>query len=391
MQLPRYALVAYDAAELTDDEPAYDEVWALCADADDLFANPRPRARDRYELLGCAVEGALRTALDQARSEGSAPLGTLVLEALDKNGHRVGEWYLEDVRLLGDRLCARDLSLRDLTVEASEPPDAQQADYPGRPALSPGYLLLGAEDQPWGRCKDLARVADDSSTSEEPPIRLTGCSPRGALREALDRGEEDLGHARLLRLDAFGWTLTSAVEGEITAWIPSARGRGLVDLTLEPWSDQPPFAARDVWDHWWDGRPARTNLWAPCSAEGRDVWLTTALENRHRRTPHRRTPYRPPGPTYHLDGRHITDEKGFYCAIGEAVNGPGGYFGGNWGALTDCLRGGFGATRPFTLIWHDAEVARTCLGVTPRTDYRPATFEEFLSHLEARGVRVVID
>ncbi|MFF2844869.1 barstar family protein [Streptomyces sp. NPDC058001] len=386
MQLPRYALVSYDAAELTDGEPGYDEVWALCADADDLFVNPRLRARERYELLGCAVEGALRTALDRARTEGSAPLGVLVMKALDKNGHHVDEWCLEDVRLLGDRPCARDLSLRDLTVEASEPAHAQQADYPARPALSPGYQLLDAEDRPWGRCKDLARVADDRSEPEEPPIRLTGCSPRGALREALDRGEEDLGHAMLLRLDALGGTLASAVEGEITAWIPSARGHGLIDLTLESWSDQPPFAARHVWDLWWDGRPTRTNLWAPCSSEGRDVWLTLALENRHRGAPHR-----PPGSPYHLDGRHITDEKGFYCALGEAMNGPGGYFGGTSGGLFDCLRGGFGATSPFTLVWHDAEVARTCLGVTPRTDYRPATFEQFLTHLTERGVRVVID
>jgi hypothetical protein len=31
---------------------------------------------------------------------------------------------------------------------------------------------------------------------------------------------------------------------------------------------------------------------------------------------------------YHLDGRHITNLDAFFCAIGEAINGPGGWFGG---------------------------------------------------------------
>jgi len=53
-----------------------------------------------------------------------------------------------------------------------------------------------------------------------------------------------------------------------------------------------------------------------------------------------------------LDGRHITDEDGFYCALGEAVNGPGGYFGWNLDALNYCLRGHWGAQAPFTLHWH---------------------------------------
>ncbi|MGP3917619.1 barstar family protein [Nonomuraea sp. 10N515B] len=35
---------------------------------------------------------------------------------------------------------------------------------------------------------------------------------------------------------------------------------------------------------------------------------------------------------------HITDEVAFYRAMGEAINGPGGYFGRNLDALDDCLR-----------------------------------------------------
>ncbi|WP_432926932.1 barstar family protein [Microbispora sp. CA-135349] len=55
---------------------------------------------------------------------------------------------------------------------------------------------------------------------------------------------------------------------------------------------------------------------------------------------------RPPGRAYDLNGSHVTDKAGFYLAIGEAINGPGGYFGCNLDALNDCLRGRFGARTP---------------------------------------------
>jgi RNAse (barnase) inhibitor barstar len=69
-------------------------------------------------------------------------------------------------------------------------------------------------------------------------------------------------------------------------------------------------------------------------------------------------PDRPPGATYDLDGRFVTNIEGFYCAIGEAINGPGGYFGSNLDALDDCLCGNFGARTPFRLRWHHSAVTR---------------------------------
>ncbi|MFI1441426.1 barstar family protein [Streptomyces fructofermentans] len=166
-------------------------------------------------------------------------------------------------------------------------------------------------------------------------------------------------------------------------WIPSARGPGLVDLTLEPWSERPPTAAEEVWDLWGDGRPTEPGLWARCGEEGRRHWLTTALD----RHPHG-MPGTEPGGTFHLAGRHITDVPGFFCALGEAVNGPGGYFGGGLDALTDCLRGRWGARPPFAFVWHDADTARTCLGLAPLTGRRPWTFEELYGFLLDEGVEV---
>ncbi|MGW4982014.1 barstar family protein [Streptomyces mirabilis] len=219
----------------------------------------------------------------------------------------------------------------------------------------------------------------------DPPVRLLGCSPRGSLREALEAGDEDLGHARVLRLNWVGRTVGSVLEGEIIAWIPSAHGRGLVDLTLDPWSRRLPRAAREAWDVWWRERQSEPNSWARCSSQGREFWFDRAREAAN--------PYGPdpePGSTYHLDGRHVTDAPAFHCALGEAVNGPGGYFGHDLSAVADCLRGGYGAEPPFTLVWHDADVARTCLGVTPYRDRRPPTFEELLTFLTDNGVDVRI-
>ncbi|MFG2987386.1 barstar family protein [Streptomyces sp. NPDC048258] len=62
-----------------------------------------------------------------------------------------------------------------------------------------------------------------------------------------------------------------------------------------------------------------------------------------------------------MDGQQVVDEDSFYCALGEAVNGPGGYFGWYLSALDGCLRGRWGVAPPFTLEWHHSEVARSRL------------------------------
>ena len=45
---------------------------------------------------------------------------------------------------------------------------------------------------------------------------------------------------------------------------------------------------------------------------------------------------------YLIDGRRVSSLEDFYRVMGEAVNGPGGYFGSNLDAFNDCLRGGCG-------------------------------------------------
>lgn len=65
-----------------------------------------------------------------------------------------------------------------------------------------------------------------------------------------------------------------------------------------------------------------------------------------------------------LDGRGLDNRDGFWCALGEAVNGVGGYFGSSLGGLEDCLRSSSTDEFPFTLEWRDIEDSRTALGGT---------------------------
>ncbi|MER6566148.1 barstar family protein [Streptomyces sp. NPDC001093] len=68
--------------------------------------------------------------------------------------------------------------------------------------------------------------------------------------------------------------------------------------------------------------------------------------------------------TYVLDGTRIRTLEDFWRVIGEAVNGPGGYFGSNLDAFADCLSGGFGTPDDddFVVEWRDHQVSREHLG-----------------------------
>lgn len=104
-------------------------------------------------------------------------------------------------------------------------------------------------------------------------------------------------------------------------------------------------------------------MWRPLSRAEREQWLIAAC-NRHFKWLERRQgwPDAPPGTEFVMDGAVITDLSAFMCALGEAINGPGGYFGGtNLNSLEDCLYGSFGVTLPFTLRINNIEVCRANL------------------------------
>ncbi|MET9123360.1 barstar family protein [Streptomyces sp. NPDC004528] len=199
------------------------------------------------------------------------------------------------------------------------------------------------------------------------------------------------GNAWLDLLDGDGATMGSYFVSEVTVIdvTPSAHGAHLVDVTVTLGCDHALLGAERAWDLVRTGRLNHTRMWRELSPEDKHAWLSVALwSSKYQR---QGKPDAPAGQVFVLDGRHIVDEDSFYCAIGETVNGPGGYFGWNLSALDDCLCGGWGATTPFTLHWNFSTEARTRLAERVNTgDREIALFDLILEILEERGVSVIL-
>lgn len=104
---------------------------------------------------------------------------------------------------------------------------------------------------------------------------------------------------------------------------------------------------------WCDAPPTVRNQWAPLSTSHRRGWLIASL-HANNTYPFKNKELA----VCNLDGQYVTDYPSAFIALGEAINGPGGYFGRNVDALSDCLCGGFGVEGPFVLRWHNSGVAR---------------------------------
>ncbi|MFB7591141.1 hypothetical protein [Streptomyces sp. NPDC056169] len=344
MQYPRYALVPAPG------DPA-PHVLALCQDVAGLFAEPARPARVRYELRGCEPRGELGRAVTQAVVEGTAPFGTLVV---DLHGTR---WALADTRVLGMR---GDV----VTVEAAgEPRRAHHA----------------ADPVPCGNLIPVTRAAPEEETHTA--VTFVGCSPRGALRDALAAGAEEFREVRYQGLTRIGNQHHEGEAGRITGWDTSARHRGLLDLTLSfPRTRLVPPATGEIWDLFWHARPTEPGTWRRFTGAARGEWLDRAAAHGSYGAPEL-----VPGATYHLDGTDVVDEDSFRCALGEAVLGAGRCLGaGSSGATVEELAG-------TTVVWHHADVARACLGVLPYSGHRPPTFQELADDLRDAGVRLVLD
>ncbi|MEV4637119.1 barstar family protein [Actinoplanes sp. NPDC049548] len=221
---------------------------------------------------------------------------------------------------------------------------------------------MGESDTAVAVCSDVEGLFVDEPSAVR-KATLLGCLPCPPLRRALDAlAEGGARHRRLISASLYSVDRDGAASGVVGAGLqasvadvrPSTLSAELLDVTFDTaFTGALPGAARQIWDLWHSGRPAAPGLWAGYDRELRHCWSGAALSH-HRAD----APDKPAGTVYHLDGRHVTDVEGFYCAIGEAVNGPGGYFGWNGDALHDCVRGGFGAESPFRIVWHDAAVAQ---------------------------------
>jgi RNAse (barnase) inhibitor barstar len=353
-----------------------DSAVAVCADIDGVFADPPgPPPVGRFTAVGCAPAGRLAAA---CAAPGPVWLGNIFLDIV----HGADEPLGAHCDRSEDGCAARTAELLDATVTGCRPSTAAglvEVTIEGRLDLyglcdggsAARYVLTADGSEHLGRCRDMTGIDRARPEPIRGPAVLLGCRPEPPLRRALDalaRGAGNPGGAlHRRRIDAVLHSVAAdgtarsvggaAVHGSVTGSRPSALGDGLIDVTFDTPVDMPMSrAARPIWELWRAGGPAEPGLWAGYDRDLRRQWLSAAMTYRRHGAPDR-----PAGTEYHLDGRHVTDVEGFYCAIGEAINGPGGYFGWNADALRDCLLGGWGATRPSRLVWHDSAVARSHL------------------------------
>ncbi len=115
---------------------------------------------------------------------------------------------------------------------------------------------------------------------------------------------------------------------------------------------------------WWaENRIQKNDLWTQLPKSERQGWLHAALYNGDRSGQQ--------GVDVLVDGLNIDDWNAFHCALGEAVNGPGGYFGRCLYGLEDCLIGDFGPI-PTKVTWVNSAHSQSQM-----TD-----FDELVKHLK---------
>ncbi|GAB2787060.1 hypothetical protein GCM10027073_19420 [Streptomyces chlorus] len=339
------------------------DVWGVCEALDGLFGEPR---RGTYELFGWVPQDD-----DVRRWVGSRAW-------LVPDDGALEPWLLEDAESLGPLPGSDSLVLTG------------QDDHEGPPEGHRGPVRVHDGSRWLGSCREFARTLPSERAA--PPLVLRGLAQSDRLRTALRTGTRralDLEQAALEIRDARGEPLTDRLLwATVRDWGPSACGADLIDLELDGEFFTPvPAYAQPVWDQWLAGPPDTPGAWGGLDTRHREVWLDLVRDRACRR-PHRD---RPAAHAYELDGRRITDEPGLYLALGEAVNGPGGYFGGCLDALTDCLRGSFGYSAPATLLWRNAATARERLSRNLAPCGRPFDlFAEVLDVLAEGGMHITL-
>ncbi|MBL7498718.1 barstar family protein [Frankia sp. CNm7] len=120
-----------------------------------------------------------------------------------------------------------------------------------------------------------------------------------------------------------------------------------------------PGAAR-IWRRWALAVAMEKGEWLQWPASHHGAWLHV-VQNAWFASNHRAVRYGADD-VVHLDGAQISTKPGFFCALGEAVNGPGGYFGSNLDAMADCISSSFREGSQMKIVWQDFRMSQESLG-----------------------------
>ncbi|WP_194910096.1 barstar family protein [Catenulispora rubra] len=372
----RYALMREDAS-------GQERLLGHCVDVAGLFADPPVLPLEALTLGGCKLTEAFHASVGRAMADGTS-LGELLIAVWDA-GRPLDWWTLSDVTVTARVVDPADRELPQLRARArvGEPTRGRAEPFEAT------RFVVHHDGETVGTCQSVAGLYDGRLEPSPRPLDLLGCTMTEELAAVLADPDEDEWFA-LVALDRTGRPMARrSLLLRVADVQPSELGAGLVDIALfDGVYDPPPLAAGQVWDDWYEGVPDVLGTWARYGPAGRLEWLMLALGNHVGREPD------VSGRTYHVGHEAVTDVRALHCALGEALRGPGRYYGWGLDALDDCLGAGFGVHPPFTVVWQDSAKIRQALADS-RDDNEDdavdgvAHFEQLVRILERNGVTVV--
>ncbi|WP_052410392.1 barstar family protein [Paenibacillus durus] len=203
-----------------------------------------------------------------------------------------------------------------------------------------------------GTCDDIVGLSGECTTSDENEsfhkIILENFQIAQTFKEYCNKTKSSVTNIQLCVMDIKGNSMGSYYFSLRVPLYFQKNGYGdkliyveLIGTLLTKASKE----ALEIWEVWRQSLPTSTNLWFSLSKEQREGWLEVVRLYSKGSSNQQDEQHG----VYSFDATYVTDSTSFFCALGEAINGPGGYFGFDLLSLEDCLCGGFGVMPPFTI------------------------------------------
>jgi hypothetical protein len=159
-----------------------------------------------------------------------------------------------------------------------------------------------------------------------------------------------------------------------------ARAEGFADLVVSFLGYSCPFPyGGSVWRYWTAIGPKARGEWRQFPADWHSSWLHV-VQTAWFQAGREATRYRLLR-SHFMDGSGMANAASLYCELGEAINGPRGYFGWGPDALADCLRSAVGSGS-FQVVWQDFDMSEESLG--------ESSVDEVASLLREFGVQLIL-